>query len=83
MPCDDCRVELVHLPPYASNLNLVERFWWLFKKSTIYNECFSTFVDFKVAVEGFFVQLDGYRNEIETLITDKFHFMGKSNPQAP
>jgi len=34
-------------------------------------------------VEGFFTNLDNYRNEIESLITDKFHFIGKSNPQAP
>jgi transposase len=36
LACDDCRIEVVYLPPYAPNLNLIERFWWLFKKSTIY-----------------------------------------------
>src|SRR5579872_940262 len=83
LACDDCRVELVYLPPYAPNLNLIERFWWLFKKSAIYNEYFPTFADFRAAVEGFFARLDDYRNEIESLITDKFHFIGKFNPQAP
>ena len=83
LACDDCRVELIYLPPYAPNLNLIERFWWLFKKSAIYNEYFPTFVDFKAAVDGFFARLDGYRNKIESLITDKFHFIGKLNPQAP
>jgi transposase len=38
LACDNCRIELVYLPPYSPNLNLIERFWWLFKKSTIYNE---------------------------------------------
>lgn len=83
LACDDCRIKLVYLPPYAPNLNLIERFWWLFKKSTIYNEYFPTFADFKAAVEGFFARLDDYRDAIESLITDKFHFMGKLNPQAP
>ncbi len=83
LACDDCRVELIYLPAYAPNLNLIERFWWLFKKSTIYNEYFPTFADFKAAVEGFFVRLDDYRDAIVSLITDKFHFMGKFNPQAP
>ena len=55
----------------------------MFKKSAIYNEYFPTFVDFKAAVDGFFARLDGYRNKIESLITDKFHFIGKLNPQAP
>src|ERR1700722_18369416 len=83
LACDDCRVELVHLPAYAPNLNLIERFWWLFKKTAIYNEYFATFADFRAAVEGFFARLDNYRDEIESLITDKFHFIGKFNPQAP
>ncbi len=83
LACDDCRVELVYLPAYAPNLNLIERFWWLFKKTAIYNEYFPTFAAFKVAVEGFFARLDDYRNEILSLITDKFHFTGKLSPQAP
>jgi transposase len=83
LACDDCRVELVHLPAYAPNLNLIERFWWLFKKSTIYNEYFPTFADFKAAIDGFFANLDDHRKEIESLITDNFHFIGELNPQAP
>jgi hypothetical protein len=34
-------------------------------------------------VERFFTRLDHYRGEIESLITGKFHFIGKFNPQAP
>jgi transposase len=83
LACDDCRVELVYLPAYAPNLNLIERFWWLFKKAAIYNQYFPTFAEFKASVEGFFSRLDTYRDEIESLITDKFHFIGKFNPQAP
>jgi transposase len=80
---DDCRVELVYLPAYAPNLNLIERFWWLFKKTAIYNEYFPTFAEFKASVEGFFADLDRYRDAIASLITDKFHFIGRLNPQAP
>jgi transposase len=83
LACDDCRVELVHPPAYAPDLNLIERFWWLFKKTAIHNEYFATFADFRAAVEEFFARLDNYRDEIESLITDKFHFMAKFNPQAP
>ena len=83
LACDDCRVELIHLPAYAPNLNLIERFWWLFKKTAIYNEYFPTFAAFRAAVDGFFARLGDYPDEIESLITDKFHFIGKLNPQAP
>ena len=79
----DCRIEVIYLPAYAPNLNLIERFWWLFKKSAIYNEYFPSFADFKAAIDGFFDRLDDYRDEIQSLITDRFHFMGKFNPQAP
>jgi hypothetical protein len=44
---------VVYLPAYAPNLDLIERFWWSFKKSTIYNEYFPTFAHFKAAVDGF------------------------------
>lgn len=81
LACDDCRVEPVYLPPYA--LNLIERFRWLFKKTAIHNEYFPTFAEFQAAVEGFFARLDNYRDEIAGLITDRFHFIGKFNPQAP
>jgi DNA-binding MarR family transcriptional regulator len=57
LACDECRVELIHLPAYAPNLNLIERFWWLFTKEAIYNEYFSTFTGFRAAVEGFFARL--------------------------
>jgi len=83
LACDDCRIELVYLPPYSPNLNLIERFWWLFKKSTIYNEYFPTFADFKAAIDSFFSNLGDYHDAILSLITDNFHFIGKQNPQGP
>ena len=27
LACDDCSIEVVYLPAYAPNLNLIERFW--------------------------------------------------------
>jgi len=77
------RIELVYLPAYAPNLNLIERLWWLFKKKTLYNEHFPTFADFKAAVNRFFANLAIYRDEIHSLITGSFHYIGRQNPQAP
>ena len=34
---DGNRTRLVYLPPYAPNLNLIERLWWYFKKKTLWN----------------------------------------------
>jgi transposase len=80
---EGCRIKLVYLPAYAPNLNLIERFWWLFKKKTLYNEHFPTFVEFKAAVDKFFADLASYRGEINSLITGAFHSISAQNPQAP
>ncbi|WP_082879900.1 transposase [Methylomonas methanica] len=31
----DSKIELIFLPPYAPNLNLIERFWTFFKKTVL------------------------------------------------
>jgi transposase len=80
---EECRIKLVYLPAYAPNLNLIERFWWLFKKKTLYNEHFPTFAEFKAAVDKFFANLASYRREILSLITGTFHYIGAPNPQPP
>jgi len=80
---EGCRIKLVYLPAYAPNLNLIERFCWLFKKKTLYNEHFPTFDGFKAAVDGFFADLASYRDEICSLITGSFYYIGKQNPQGP
>ena len=80
---EECRIKLVYLPAYAPNLNLIERFWWLFKKKTLYNEHFPTFAEFKAAVDRFFANLASYRGEIFSLITGTFHYIGAQNPQPP
>ena len=74
---------MVYLPAYAPNLNLIERLWWLFKRKTLYNQHFPTFAQFKAAVDGFFNNIASYHDEIRTLISGAFHFIGTQNPQAP
>ncbi len=41
------RIELVFLPPYAPNLNLIERFWKFLKKTILYGRYYETFCQFK------------------------------------
>lgn len=83
LACDGCRIEPVYLPSYAPNLNLIERLWGFFKKKTLYNQHYATFAEFKAAVDGFFANLASYREEIERLITDNFHFIGRPTAQPP
>ena len=45
----DSRIKPVFLPPYAPNLNLIERLWKFFKKKVLYNRYYETFEEFKAA----------------------------------
>ena len=81
---DGCCIRLVYLPPYAPNLNLIERFWWLFKRKTLYNQHLEPSPSSQAAVDGFFSNIAGLpSDEIRTLISGAFHFIGTQNPQAP
>jgi transposase len=79
---DGCRIRLVYLPPYAPNLNLIERLWLLLKKTTVWNEHYTTFAAFRAAISGFFDNLGARRDQIASLITDKFRFIGASKTQV-
>jgi hypothetical protein len=57
--------------------------WRLLKQAVLRNEYVPTYAEFQAAIDGFFAHLDDYRTQIESLITDRFHFIGKQNPQAP
>jgi transposase len=71
-------IELVFLPPYSPNLNLIERFWKLFKKHILYNQYYEKFSDFKKVVEEFFAYgMKKYKSELKTLLTENFQIIGQ------
>jgi len=47
------RIELIFLPPYSPNLNLIERFWKCLKREVILNKFYPKFSEFKVALLDF------------------------------
>ena len=44
-------IELVFLPSYSPNLNLIERFWKFVKKKSLSNHFYSNFEDFSAAID--------------------------------
>lgn len=70
-------IELVFLPPYAPNLNLIERFWRFFKKTVLYGHYYETFAQFKAACDQFFTGLDQYHASLRSLLTDRFQIIGQ------
>jgi transposase len=73
----------VFLPPYAPNLNLIERLWWFLKKTRLWNEHDPTFAGFKAATDGFFRDFGSYREQLTSLITDHFRFVTAPKSQPP
>lgn len=78
---DDCRVRVVYLPPYAPNLNLIERLWWFFKKKALWNTHYPSFADFRSAIRSFFDNLGQWKAELASLLTNRFHLIGHKPAQ--
>ena len=68
------KIRILFLPPYAPNLNLIERLWKFFKKQVLYNRYYPTFTEFRESCLSFFTKknLRQYRRELKSLLTDKF-----------
>jgi transposase len=62
------RIELVFLPAYSPNLNLIERLWKFMKKKVINTHYYETFSSFKAAVMGFFEEIHLYKDELKQAI---------------
>ena len=69
------RIELVFQPPYAPNLNLIERFWKFFKKKVLYQQYYETFKEFRAACKKFFRQAKRYKKELRSLLAENFHIV--------
>jgi len=69
-------IDLVFLPPYSPNLNLVERFWGLLRKKVMTNRYYETFDEFRQAVLDFSCQRSPpFRRMLASYIPEKFHLL--------
>lgn len=69
------RIEMVFLPAYAPNLNLIERLWKFFKKKVLANRYYESYFDFRRACLAFFRKLPKLKPELDTLLTDNFQIV--------
>lgn len=73
------RIELIPLPTYSPNLNLIERLWKLFKKNVIYNKYYEKFDQFRNAVFDFFEnRIHTIKPELKSLMSEKFHLVNST-----
>ena len=69
------RIQFVFLPPYSPNLNIIERLWKFFKKKTTYNKYYEKFSVFKEKCLNFFDNIDNYKIELLSLMTENFQLI--------
>jgi transposase len=62
---------LVPLPAYSPNLNLIERLWKFLRKKAL-NRWHKTFEEMQTAVAEVLDRLGDYRDELATLMTERF-----------
>ncbi|SER71645.1 DDE superfamily endonuclease [Nitrosomonas sp. Nm51] len=71
----DSKTGLIFLPPYAPNLNLIERYWRFFKKEILYGKYYETFFLCKQACDDFFASPERYKESLRSLLTDNFQII--------
>ena len=64
------KTQLVFLPSYSPNLNLIERLWKFMKKKVLYNKYYEQFNIFKQTTLEFFDNIQRYKTELDSLLTN-------------
>jgi len=71
-------IELLFLPSYSPNLNLIERLWKFVKKHVLYSKYYPNFTDFKHAIMACLNQTTTtYKKELDSLLTLRFQTFRK------
>ena len=66
-------IELLFLPPYSPNLNLIERFWKFVKKQCLYSKYYADHLAFQQAIIACIEQAPNkHKEELASLLTLKF-----------
>jgi transposase len=72
-------IELLYLPAYSPNLNLIERLWRFIKKQVLYSTYYGTFTAFKESIDNCLRDIGTrFKSKMQTLMTLTFQLFSKS-----
>jgi len=69
------KINIVFLPSYAPNLNLIERFWRFAKEKLVNNKYYKKYKTFRAKAFQFLNHADDYADEFKTLMVEKFQII--------
>lgn len=69
------KINLIFLPPYAPNLNLIERLWRVAKKELVRNKYYKEYKTFRAKVFQFLNNTDSWADQLKTLMVEKFEIV--------
>lgn len=73
-------IELLYLPSYSPNLNLIERLWKLVKKQCLYSKYYAEFSEFKTAISSFIdTAHKTHTKELDSLLSLRFQTFNKAH----
>lgn len=73
-------IELLYLPAYSPNLNLIERLWKQTKKTCLNAKYYPDFASFKTAINHFLDHTQTvYKAELDSLLTLKFQLFSEED----
>ena len=76
---DELRIELLFLPSYSPNLNLIERLWKFVKKQVLNAKYYENFALFKTAISGCIADAPTkYKKELDSLLVLRFQTFAKA-----
>ena len=74
-PDDHKKINIVFLPPYSPNPNLIERLWRFTKEKLVKNKYYKKYKTFRAEAFQFLNYIDDYVDEFKTLMTEKFRII--------
>ena len=70
---EELGIELLFLPPYSPNLNLIERLWKLVKKECLYSIYYENFACFRQAIQTFLETMNrSHQEKLDSLLSLQF-----------
>jgi len=80
---DELGIELLFLPSYSPNLNLIERYWRLIKKEALYGRYYANFAAFQAGIEEAMRKLRHEKEDkVISMMTLKFQTFENVSVQA-